>query len=63
MAYQSKDTQEEFATVEKGSRGEFIRVTRITPEDSGRGFGGCAKGIVAFGTGRGFTGLRFIKAP
>lgn len=36
MAYQSKDTQEEFATVEKGSRGEFIRVTRITPEDSGR---------------------------
>lgn len=36
MAYQSKDTQEEFATVEKGSRGEFIRVTRITPEDSER---------------------------
>lgn len=36
MAYQSKDKQEEFATVEKGSRGEFIRVTRITPENSER---------------------------
>lgn len=36
MAYQSKDTQEEFAMVEKGSRGEFIRVTRITPENSER---------------------------
>lgn len=36
MTYQSKDTQEEFATVEKGSRGEFIRVTRITPENSER---------------------------
>lgn len=36
MAYQSKDTQEEFATVEKGSRGEFIRVTRITPENSAK---------------------------
>lgn len=36
MAYQSKDRQEEFATVEKGGRGEFIRVTRITPENSER---------------------------
>lgn len=36
MSYQSKDKQEEFATVEKGSRGEFIRVTRITPENSER---------------------------
>lgn len=36
MAYQSKDKQEEFAMVEKGSRGEFIRVTRITPENSER---------------------------
>lgn len=36
MAYQSKDKQEEFATVEKGGRGEFIRVTRITPENSER---------------------------
>lgn len=36
MSYQSKDKQEEFATVEKGSRGEFIRVTRITPENSAR---------------------------
>lgn len=36
MSYQSNDTQEEFATVEKGSRGEFIRVTRITPENSER---------------------------
>lgn len=36
MTYQSKDTQEEFATVEKGSRGEFIRVTRITPENGAR---------------------------
>lgn len=36
MAYQSKDKQEEFATVEKGSRGEFIRVTRITPENGAR---------------------------
>lgn len=34
MAYKSNDTQEEFATVEKGGRGEFIRVTRITPENS-----------------------------
>ena len=36
MAYQSRDKQEEFVTVEKGSRGEFIRVTRITPENDGR---------------------------
>lgn len=36
MAYQSNDKQEEFATVEKGGRGEFIRVTRITPENDGR---------------------------
>lgn len=36
MAYRSQDKQEEFATVEKGSRGEFIRVTRITPENSER---------------------------
>ena len=99
MAYQSNDKQEEFATVEKGGRGEFIRVTRITPEnrkrgeprhpndvyggksrygngiapdpegsqnanfDSGRGFGGCAKGIVAFGARRGLAGARVIKAP
>lgn len=34
MAYQSNDKQEEFATVEKGGRGEYIRVTRITPENS-----------------------------
>lgn len=36
MAYKSNDTQEEFATVEKGGRGEFIRVTRITPENSAK---------------------------
>lgn len=36
MAYRSQDKQEEFVTVEKGSRGEFIRVTRITPENSER---------------------------
>lgn len=36
MAYRSQDKQEEFVTVEKGSRGEFIRVTRITPENDGR---------------------------
>lgn len=36
MAYRSQDKQEEFATVEKGSRGEFIRVTRITPENSAK---------------------------
>lgn len=36
MAYQSNDKQEEFAMVEKGSRGEFIRVTRITPENSAK---------------------------
>lgn len=37
MTYQSKDKQEEFATVEKGNgRGEFVRVTRITPEDGVR---------------------------
>lgn len=36
MAYQSNDKQEEFATVEKGGRGEFIRVTRITPENSAK---------------------------
>ena len=37
MAYQSKDKQEEFATVEKGNgRGEVVRVTRITPENSAK---------------------------
>ena len=36
MAYKSNDTQEEFATVEKGGRGEFIRVTRVTPENSAK---------------------------
>lgn len=36
MAYKSNDMQEEFATVEKGGHGEFIRVTRITPENSAK---------------------------